>query len=406
MVKLCKHVPVLLLLGIIAVYTACAGRSIGGAPSERSSRNYYRAPAAVEESRREAAGGMRRYSGTADRDSAAMDDAPATEKKNEAQQRMVIYDGKYRIIVESVKNTVKDVEGIVERYNGFLQAVNTSDSYRRATIILRIPVDSFDAATKDVEKLGTVLHKEVSASDVTMQFHDVSLRLKTAEKVRERLYQLLKRVDKVKERVKVLREIARLNTTIDSFTAQINYLRDRATLSTIALDLEAIVRDTARQYISSPFKWIAQLSPGQRSIFDIDAGIYYAAPKGFFMLKDEFFDRRGQYLFQNPSRTVSMRIGTVENYPPADRKFWNEAFAIDLENRKYKVAERHAVEGKKGLKFDAYRIRLSDSSSYIAAFGMADKQIIIFEARIDNDELYKNNREAIDKFLSTVGYEK
>lgn len=405
MVKLCKHLPVLLLLVIIAVYSACAGRSIGGAPSERSDRNYYRAPAAAEESRREAAGGMRRSS-DADRESAAMDDAPATGKKNEAQQRMVIYDGKYRISVESVKNTIKDVEGIVERYKGFLQAVNTSDSYRRANIILRIPVDSFDAATKDVEKLGTVLHKVVSASDVTMQFSDISLRLKTAEKVRERLYQLLKRVDKVKERVKVLREIARLNTTIDSYTAQVNYLRDRATLSTIALDLEAIVRDTARQYISSPFKWIAQLSPGQRSIYEIDAGVSYTNPQGFFLLKDEFIERRGPYLFQNPSRTVSMRIGTVENYPPADRKFWNEAFAIDIENRKYKVAGRHTVEGKNGLNFNAYRIRLSDSSSYIAAFGMADKKIIIFEARIDNDDIYKNNKAAIDKFLSTVGYEK
>lgn len=409
MVKLSKYMYVLLLLISVAVYSSCAGRSMGGqVPSERSSREYYAQSPAAERARRlEGASGL---SDTARQDEEApaqSDDSPASGRKAEQKQdRMVIYDGRYRISVESVKNTVKEVESIVSRYNGFLQSVNTSDSYRRANMVLRIPVDKFDAATRDVEKLGEVLHKQVSASDITMQFNDINLRLNTAMKVRERLYQLLARVDKVKERVKVLREIARLNTTIDSYTAQINYLRDRATFSTISLDLQAIVRDTARQYISSPFQWIAQLNPQQRSIYEKDSSISYSNPQGFFMLKEEFNDRRGQYLFQNPSRTISMRIGSVENYPPADKKFWEEAFTIDLENRKYRVEGKNTIEAKNGLTFTAYRIRLGDDSNYIAAFGVTGDKIIVFEARIENDEAYKNNKAVIDKYLSTVGYER
>jgi len=407
MLKLCKPVSLFFIVAVIAACASCAGRSLGGGMrSERvADEQAALSPAAESMRRRDAAGAMSRNAMEGDRESS--DDAPASGQPTEPERRrMVIYDGRFRISVESVKNTVKEVESIVGRYNGFLQSVNTSDSYRRAKIVLRIPVDKFDAATRDVEKLGRVLHKQVSASDVTMQFHDTSLRLKTAERVRERLYQLLRRVDKVKERVKVLQEIARLNTIIDSYTAQISYLRDRASFSTISLDLQAIVRDISGQYITSPFRWIANLNPRQRSIFEMDSNISYTNPKGFFLLKEEFNERRGQYLFQNPSRTVSMRIGSVENYPPADKKFWQEAFAIDLENRKYRVAEKGNVEGRNGLTFNTCRIKLGDASSYIAAFGVAGNKIVVFEARVDNDEVYKKNKEVIEKFLGTVGYEK
>jgi hypothetical protein len=253
----------------------CGARSLGGQMRQEPA-----APAAVtaeDRDSREMAAGISSDSAPSskaisrDRRRGAPSGQPSragTERRSEEQTkraldesgRMVIYDARYGMIVESVSESVKEVERMADRYEGFIESIRTSDEYRRADIVMRVPVLKFDSALKDVEKLGTVVNRSVSASDVTMQFNDIQLRFNTAVKVRERMYELLRRVEKVDERVKVLREISRLTGIIESFSSQMNYLRDKASLSTISMNLTAKVRDTSQRYISSPFRWIADLT--------------------------------------------------------------------------------------------------------------------------------------------------
>ncbi len=327
-----------------------------------------------------------------------------TKRALDESGRMVIYDARYGMIVESVSESVKEVERMADRYEGFIESIRTSDEYRRADIVMRVPVLKFDSALKDVEKLGTVVNRSVSASDVTMQFNDIQLRFNTAVKVRERMYELLKRVEKVEERVKVLREISRLTGVIESFNSQMNYLRDKASLSTISMNLTAKVRDVSQRYISSPFRWIADLTYLRRSIFDNGSGLSYETPKGFFTLRDEYYEKKGAYLVQNAAGGVSMRLGVVENYPPADMKFWGEAVDIDFANRKYKIEKQNVVHGKNGVEFKQYAVRVQDDDMYVIAFAVRQDRIIVFEGYCDSQENYKKHAETIDKFIASVGY--
>jgi hypothetical protein len=105
-----------------------------------------------------------------------------TKRALDESGRMVIYDARYGMIVESVSESVKEVERMADRYEGFIESIRTSDEYRRADIVMRVPVLKFDSALKDVESSGRS-HRSVSASVVTMQFKDIQLRFNTAVKV-------------------------------------------------------------------------------------------------------------------------------------------------------------------------------------------------------------------------------
>lgn len=227
------------------------------------------------------------------RDESGENDAPAPRP---AAARMVVYTAGYRIGVESVRQTIDRVKEMTVRHGGFIESIHTSDSYMAAKIVARVPVAKFNDALEETEKLGRVEHKTVSATDVTMQFSDVTLRIDTAKKVRDRLYELLRRVEKSREKVDILREIARLTTEIDNMTAEREHLQSRASFSTLTLNLRALVRDIARRYIASPFGWIAGISHQRRSIVHgSDGDLRYESPGDSSILRKSIFPRAAAF---------------------------------------------------------------------------------------------------------------
>jgi hypothetical protein len=239
-----------------------------------------------------------------------------------------------------------------------------------------------------------------------MEYNDVALRLETAKRVRQRMYELLKRVKKVKERVRILREIERLTTVIDSLTSRMNYLRNRASYSTIVLKLRAMVKDVVKRYIPSPFPWIAKLDPYRRTIFDDGGGIQFNKPEGFFHLEKEFYRGRGKFLFVTPDQSTGIRIGLVENYPPADLEFWNEAFKIDLRNRMYKVISEDALQGRMKTAFRRFTVKLSGGNIYVVAFAVRGDTIMVLEATFPDEKNYKGKSTVLEKFIKSTGLKK
>ena len=340
------------------------------------------------------------------RDDEAEKYAPAREKEDDARrvkERLVIYVAEFSLMVRSVRHSMDDINKVVSRFNGFIESAVTSDSYRYAKVVVRVPVKNFDAAIKSFQRIGTVTDKSVTASDVTMEYNDIALRLETAKRVRQRMYELLKRVKKVKERVKILREIERLTTVIDSLTSRMNYLRNRASYSTIVLKLRAMVKDVVKRYIPSPFPWIAMLDPGRRTIFDGGDGIVFDSPKGFFDLKEDFYKERSKFLFVTPDQLTGIRIGLVENYPPADLEFWNEALQIDIRNRMYRVISEKTVQGRMNIAFKEFVIKLSGGNIYLIALAVRADAIVVIEAVFPDEKNYKEKSAVLETFIKSAG---
>jgi len=380
-------------------------RELGGSISKRAyapaGKNYdYRRDRSIE-----GAAGMKEESVE---DESVESKSPAeSEKKPEAPRvRMVIYEADLALNVESVKKTLDALNALALRMDGYVQSATTSDSYRQAVIVIRVPVAKFEQALDEIQKMGSVLRKSVSAQDVTMEFSDLSLRVETARKVRERFYELLKRTTKVEDRVKILKEIERLTQVIESLSARMQSLGDRAAYSTLTVHLSAKVADTVKTFLPSPFPWIAGLSPDRRTIFGAPAKYEYKTPGGFFNLEENFNRNRGTFLFSSPDGGAGVRMGVVENYPPADLKFWDQAFVLEMNNRMYKPFKSDELKSDRGLEMKHYLYRLTTGAVYGVSLHVGAGGILVAEAVYRNEESFRKSHEAVEKFLNSLGAKK
>ena len=97
-----------------------------------------------------------------------------------------------------------------------------------------------------------------------------------------------------------------------------------------------------------------------------------------------------------------MRLGPVENYPPADTAFWAEAFEIDARNRMYKLEKSDDISGQHGLSFRRYLFALSGGRRYLVAFAVGGGNLYVVEAVSDSEAGYARHAAAVEAFIKSV----
>lgn len=394
-----KRYAILSLLALVLCIVVSACGSLGGR-AEKSARSAEAYAPAGEYDELEGAAGLVGDQLKSDR--AAPSPKRGAKSEPAARERMVVYTADFSLEVESIRQSLDRIGSLVKGLEGFIESVSTSDSYGGARVVLRVPVKNFERALPEIEKLGTVTDRRVTASDVTMEFNDITLRIDTAKRVRDRMYELLRRVIKVEERVKILREIQRLTEQIDVLTTRMNYLAGRARFSTITVSMKAAVRDSVRSFIPSPFPWIAGLSPEKRSVFDDGKKLSFDVPGGFFSLKRNYYEGSSPFLFTSPDGTLGVRLGLADNYPPADIRFWTEAFEIDVKNRMYRLEKSDELSGQHGLSFRRYLFSRAGGGRYLVAFAVSGGSIWVVEAVSQSEAAYTRNAAAIDSFITSI----
>ncbi len=316
-------------------------------------------------------------------------------------ERLVIYHGEITMIVDSVKGSVKHIEALIKEYKGFIDEMTSSDSYRKARIVLRVPPKYFEKAIKEITKLGRVKTKEISASDVTEEYFDNLLRLESKKRILARLKELLRHAIKPKERIKVLKEIERISAQIQTMEARVKYLRSQADFSTITLLLETHVREDVKKYIASPFPWIRSIGSDGWPSYDVTKSFTFTKPEGFFLMSQAYKAKEVKYLLVNPGKTAKIRMGVIKNYPKADIKFWGEALQIDAQNKKYKLLEKLKI-GSKKVSFIGHVYRIAPERIFFYAISVKDNEIYLVEGIFSNEQAYKQNIKHLEVFLKSL----
>jgi Domain of unknown function (DUF4349) len=171
---------------------------------------------------------------------------------------LLVYTAQISIAVFEVEASLGQVEALGRELGGFL--ARREDR----SITIRVPAARFDEAVKRLEKVGDMLHRNVTAEDVTEEFRDLEVRLKSAHAVQERLTQLLAKATKVEESVMIERELDRVTGEIDRIEGRMKFLRDRAAFSTITVTFAPKNKESLSQ---GPFRlpspWLQQLGLGR-----------------------------------------------------------------------------------------------------------------------------------------------
>jgi hypothetical protein len=148
---------------------------------------------------------------------------------------LLIYVGDYQMAVDEaeVALTLDRVIDVAESLGGYLAG-------RKDTMVqVRIPSARFRESLTRIEKLGDVLHRTVTADDVSEQYSDLEGRLTNLRATRQRLQEFLARSGTMADMLQVGRELERVAAEIEQIEGKMRYLRSRAAFSLVTVAVQA-----------------------------------------------------------------------------------------------------------------------------------------------------------------------
>ncbi|MCR1899871.1 DUF4349 domain-containing protein [Irregularibacter muris] len=141
-------------------------------------------------------------------------------------QEKIIYSGGITLQVKDTNKVLDEITQYTQDIGGFIQhssmnhpEANSSSSNRSTAgggyIYLRVPADKFDIAMEEIGKMGNVQEKQRSGENITAQYRDMEIEVKSLEIQEARLLDILKKADKVQDIVEIEKEINRVRTEIN-----------------------------------------------------------------------------------------------------------------------------------------------------------------------------------------------
>jgi hypothetical protein len=122
-----------------------------------------------------------------------------------------------------------------------------------ASIVVRVPEQSFDAAVKRFSTLGEVQSASTSSEDVTSQYVDLQARLRHYRAVERRLVGFLQETTTVNQMLAVQDRIDDVQLTIEELSAQFKSLRETTTYGTLSVYVSERDRTPATIQSSNTF---------------------------------------------------------------------------------------------------------------------------------------------------------
>ncbi|HQE92471.1 MAG TPA: DUF4349 domain-containing protein [Anaerolineae bacterium] len=141
------------------------------------------------------------------------------------------------IAIDRLTQVVGDVGGYIISSRVWYQAW-LDVNYKYASMTLGVPVDQFEAAMRRLRALAlTVDDERAGGQDVTDEYVDLQSRLRNLETTRDRIRTFLEQAQTVEEALRVNEELKAVEAEIETVQGRMNYLFDRASYSTISVQL-------------------------------------------------------------------------------------------------------------------------------------------------------------------------
>jgi len=172
-----------------------------------------------------------------------------------AGDQRLIRTGSISLEVQAVPAAVEGIRAIAERHHGYLSSsslFNGSAGRPSATIVLRVPAASFDAAIADIRASGKSMAESVTAEDVTEQYVDLQAQKGALERQLAQYNLVLQKALTVEDILATQTQIERVQVELDRLEGRLRYLDNRIDLATITVSLTEpapIGGDTAHGFV-------------------------------------------------------------------------------------------------------------------------------------------------------------
>jgi hypothetical protein len=213
------------LVGLLALVAGCAGCAGGSGGDEGAATA---GGTAAGEALSDSAGGG--ASAPAAPVQAALGSVPPAVIRT-ADLTVTVGEGRVDRAVERAADTADRLGGFV------LETTSSGRGDRVSRVVLRVPAAAFNDALGELRRLGDVARASIRGEDVSLELVDLGARLENVQAQRTSLRRLLDRARTVADTIRVQRVLADVQLQAEQAAARLRYLRDRASLATITVEL-------------------------------------------------------------------------------------------------------------------------------------------------------------------------
>ena len=244
--------------GFILLYVACLSVTLAGCVVPQHADGKLRAPRGAAWRAKAPAAPAQKPAAEAPGAAAAPQAAadPGFVQLAAADPRHITYSATYRMIVPDVDAALAQTRRTAAEAGGYLQEMSAG------RISIRVPTVNFERATAALEALGDVTEQKITSADVTEQYVDLEVRIRSAKATLSRLLELLKQAQDVDEALVVEKQMTRVRAQLEQLEGQLNRLKNQVTFSTIHVTFTAASRAPRipdELKIRLPFLWLRTL---------------------------------------------------------------------------------------------------------------------------------------------------
>ena len=155
-------------------------------------------------------------------------------------ERLIIRNGSLSIVAPDTKTALDDVTEMANELGGYVVESNVYKYQEglQASVMLRVPAESFDTALAHIRDLATEVRSEsTSGQDVTEDYVDLKSRLRYLEATEARLLEFLEDAEDTESALAVYEQLQQIQADIEHVKGRMQYLEQSAAMATINLDI-------------------------------------------------------------------------------------------------------------------------------------------------------------------------
>lgn len=180
----------------------------------------------------------------ASRDSAAPRDSASAPEADQQIARKLIKNFNISIQIEDYDQFSKNLERDVNSAGGYVSNMEIqkfSDGRRYGDYTIRIPADLADQTLGNIGGYGVIDLQHSWINDVTKDYHDIEIRIESAQAAEKRYREMYSQADTVTDMIEIQHKIDEIQRQLDLHMGSKRYYDDQVGYSTIRLSFTEVL---------------------------------------------------------------------------------------------------------------------------------------------------------------------
>jgi hypothetical protein len=151
-----------------------------------------------------------------------------------ASLSVTVAKGDFETAVDRARQIAASLSGFV---TGSTASQGGDERLVRGTMVLRVPQDRYASAMSQLTKLGTVVGRQESGTDVSLQYIDLESRARHLQAVETQLLGFLNETKTVADALVIQDRLNVVQLQLEEIRGQLRYLDDQSSFATITFDV-------------------------------------------------------------------------------------------------------------------------------------------------------------------------